>query len=76
MATTALYRALVKAGAGEDAASEAAQEIEQELKETVTRSYLDEKLRTLKAEIEASLTWRLGVITGVIIAATGLMIKL
>ena len=80
MAATALYRALVEAGASESTALEATQEMERDFEARtggfVTKVYLDERLDALEARLSEKLTWRMMIFAGVIIAAVGLMIKL
>ena len=71
MSATALYRALVEAGASEDLAERAVENL-MFSNQMATKSVL----KTDLTELESRLTWRMVIIAGVTIGAIGIIVKL
>lgn len=71
MSTTALYKALVEAGASEDLAERAVENL-MFSNQAATKS----DLKTGLAELETRLTWRMAIVAGVTIGAIGILVRL
>ena len=71
MSTTALYKALIEAGASENLAEKAVENL-MFSDQVTTKS----DLKTGLAELESRLTWRMVIVAGVTIGALGIIVKL